>query len=354
MPTSGPPATAMTAVTGAHGDVVKEVLALIQDDRADKDAIAKRRRNSTPAVMQADRAAVTQKGHGSSFQSGWTDSSEAAAINEAIKEARARRMSKEAIQPVSERGHAKKNKGDATTKSPVKLSPEAAEINRRIAEDRRVRRASKELEDAEKAALKRAEEKLLSMGSEVRRVEAEAEEMALAHDGNVADARARGAAKAAATRAGGVFHTKGEWQAVQNAHKAEVASLEQKVAALTEELRAARADRNDDESSHRGSLFGQLTSSFKRPQSPGLRRQVSSSSFVAGSPPGLRRQASSSSFGASSFKKLFIKRSLGTASGPSKVAFMQTTDVLSTDRGDGDDALPTPSGGTVPEPPHMR
>lgn len=255
---------------------------------------------------------------------------------------RERRKSKESIKPSAQ---PQKKKEETASK----LSPEAAEINQKIAEDRRMRKASMELD----AAKRSAEERLTSMESEVRRAEAEAEAeaVALQHDGHLADARARGAAKAAATRAGGVFHTKSEWQALQTAHKEEVASLERRVEELEEKLYAATRKLEGGESSpSKSSILGQIIGgSFKRTKSPAILRSAASPSGLrrqaSASPSGLRRQAS-----ASSFKKLFIKKSQGTAGAP-KVAFTHNPEVLATDR-ESSDPPPTPSGGTMA--PHVR
>jgi hypothetical protein len=344
IPTSEPPTAATTAPTG-H-DPIKEALSLIQEDKIDGAAIQKRRRNSTPAIMQQNMpehgAPVKVKLPGVMR----VDSTEAAEINELIKETkkdgggavRERRKSKESLKPLT--AQPQKKKEEETVSKAV--SPEVAAINQKIAEDRRQRRASKELDAAKFAA----EERLMSMESEVRRAEAdaEAEAAALQHDSNLADARARGAAKAAATRAGGVFHTKGEWQALQTAQKDEVASLERRIEELEEKLYATTRKLEGGESSpSKGSILGMLGGSFKRTKSPAALRS-------AASPSGLRRQASASSFtqaSAASFKKLFIKKSQGTASAP-KVAFTHNPEVLAIDR----DPPPTPSGGTLA--PHVR
>lgn len=221
--TSGPTVTPMES--GPTGnEVYLEVLNLIKDDAtAGGEAIQKRRRNSTSVIMR-QQMDLTEKPKVKLPGVVRADSSEAAEINELLRKGsgavRERRMSKEALQPLAARQTPKKDSPKGSS-----LSPEAAEINRKIQEDRQKRRASKELQDADKSALTQAVQKLASMSDEVHRAEEEAEAAALQHDGNVADARARGAAKAAAARAGGVFHTKAEWQALKNEHEAEVASL---------------------------------------------------------------------------------------------------------------------------------
>jgi hypothetical protein len=320
--------------------VYLEVLSLIKEDATGGgDAIQKRRRNSTPAVMQpADHKEKPKAKLPGVVRA---DSGEAAEINELLKKGSAgvkerRRLSKESMQSSPARP-----KKDDDSKAST-LSPEAAEINRKIAEDRRARRASKELKDAEKSALTQAEQRLAMMSSEVLRAEEEAEAAALHHDGNVADARARGAAKAAATRAGGVFHTKSEWQAHENAHKAEVASLEQRIEALQEKLEGGSPGGRGVLASL-GASFKNASTSFKRSKSPSVLRSA------AASPAGIRRQPSGASF-----RKLFIKKSQGTAGSNSNVAFNQGAEVLETDRADpaADELTPSPSGGLGP--PHMR
>jgi hypothetical protein len=359
VPTSGPTVTPMES--GPTGkEVYLEVLNLIKEDAtAGGEAIQKRRRNSTPAIMQQqmDLDLVAEKPKVKLPGVVRADSSEAAEINELLKKGsgavRERRMSKEALQPLAARQTPKKDSPKGSS-----LSPEAAEINRKIQEDRQKRRASKELQDAEKSALTQAEQKLASMSDEVRRAEEEAEAAAQQHDGNVADARARGAAKAAAARAGGVFHTKAEWQALKNAHEAEVASLEQKISSLQDQLEG-KSPGGKSPGGQRGVLASlgssfkkNVSTSFKRSKSPGVLRAAGTSLG------GLHRQSSSSSLtsaSGASFKKLFIKKSQSTSGSPNtKVAFQGEAVVLQTDREQaaGGDLPPTPSGGTVP--PHVR
>lgn len=285
-PPQAPPTTAPTR------DLIQEALSLINQDQNNAGAIQKRRRNSTPAVLQHIHDEDAGEKRGTTNLGGWTDSSEAAKINDLIKAGtgavRERRKSKEGDIP----------KAKPKPKADVKISSEALEINQMIAEDRRVRRASKEHDDAEKEAMKKAEAKLLSLSDKVREVEAEAEAEALAHDENVANARTRGAAKAAAKNAGGVFHTHAEYQALMNAHKAEVSSQAQRITKLEAELQAFK-EQIGDGSAHKGSVFGLMATSFKRSKSPGVGSR-------GGSPNPLRRQGSSSG---ASFKRMFRQKS---------------------------------------------
>jgi len=309
-PAQAPPATAPTR------DVIQEALSLINQDQNNTGALQKRRRNSTPAVLQhiLDEDDLFEK-RGTTNLGGWTDKSEAAKINDLIKAGtgavRERRKSKEGGTPAKPKAEEEKPK--------VKISSEALEINRKIAEDRRVRRASKEHDDAEKEAMKKAEAKLLSLSDKVREVEAEAEAEALAHDENVANARTRGAAKAAAKNAGGVFHTYAEYQALMNAHKAEVSSQAQRIETLEAQLSALKAQVGDG-SAHKGSVFGSLATSFKRSKSPTVGARAGSS------PNPLRRQASSSG---SSFKKIFKQKSQQNTTKATSVGFAaEVTDQL--------------------------
>lgn len=288
------PSPQPTAPTGDE-DEVKEVLELIKRDRDDPTAM-KKRRNSKESMKESQMNVTSTPtgGKGSltpsnapsntpsqtpdRLRSKWTDKDEAAAINNLIKEAKAsggeaikeRRRSKEGLDLASHPSKPSKTAAGATSyRSSSRTSQpnaEVAEINRKIAEDRRLRREMKEREDAEKAARKHVED----MQAEIYRAEIDAEKAELEQKAHVADAVARGSAKAAAAKAGGVFHTKAEWERFNSDHKAEVAELQRKIETLKLMLISSAAENLKDDGQKgstrkkRSSFINQMSDSFKR------------------------------------------------------------------------------------------
>lgn len=284
------PSSPPTAPTGDEHEV-KEVLELIKRDRDDPTAM-KQRRNSKESMKESQmNVPSTPTGSNGSLtpsntpsqtpdrlRSKWTDKDEAAAINNLIKEAKAsggeaikeRRRSKEGLDLTSHPSKPSKTAAGATScRSSSRTSQpnaEVSEINRKIAEDRRLRREMKEREDAEKAARKRVED----MQAEIYRAEIDAEKAELEQKAHVADAVARGSAKAAAAKAGGVFHTKAEWERFNSDHKAEVAELQRKIEALKLMLISTAAEnlkddgQKDSTRKKRPSFINQMSESFKR------------------------------------------------------------------------------------------
>lgn len=166
------------------------------------------------------------------------------------------------------------------------LELEAKAINQRISEDRRVRRVSKELLEAEKAA----HAKISAMSREVEAAEAEAEKQELEHGAALSGAQARGAAKAAAVRAGGVYVPTSEYAGLHE----ELKQLKLQVTLLKDEKQASQ------------SLFQKLAAKFQTAvdvdsgsnSSPELNRSPSQNSK------GRRRRHSDSIPGASFVRKV--------------------------------------------------
>lgn len=228
-------------------------------------------------------------------------SAEAEAINNLLSQTRAegtealrqRRASKEkAGETKKPKESPKSSNGDSPDKvtfaEPAPMSAMAQEINRRIQEDRRVRRASQELQDAERVAL----ERMHTLNKQVEAAEAEAEEQALGQNAAIAGAAARGAAKAAALKANGVFVSNNEW-----------INTQERIRELAEEVKKLREERKD-----RQTLFRRISGIMKLQDTEGAGEDHSpsiSQGRQPGSPqrPG-RLQRQKSSDGASFVRKM--------------------------------------------------
>lgn len=238
---------------------------------------------------------------------GGPKSAEFVAINKFIKQnksdggqsLRERRRSKEiAGDTAGEKTPPSSNRRDSINDK-VRFSPSALEqvdktqqlemetraINQRINEDRRVRRVSKELVEAEKAA----HAKMSAMSREVVAAEAEAEKQELDHGAALSGAQARGAAKAAAIRAGGIFVPTAEYAALHE----ELKQLKRQVTQLKDEKQAGEL------------LFAKLAAKFQSAADVNAGANSSPEQSPSPSFKGRRRRASD---GAS-----FVRRALESA-----------------------------------------
>lgn len=313
-PAAHPPAAAPTK------DEVSEINDLIKATKGGESTSPLReRRRTTGTVSDPSKLPRDQ-------EINKTQSVEAAAINDFIKQnksdggksLRERRRSKEhmpgektppssrrdsidkvhfapfALEQV-DRNQQKELETKALEKVDTSAQLEAKAINQRITEDRRVRRASKELVDAEKTA----HAKMSAMNREVAAAEAEAEKQWLEHGAALSGAQARGAAKAAAMRAGGIFVPTTEYAALQD----ELKELKKQVIKLREEKKASQ------------SLFAKLAAKFQSATDVDavLNSSPEQSRFTSpSSKPNVRRRRNSDS-GAGLMRKM-VESPEGTAS----------------------------------------
>lgn len=199
-PLKAPPARRLSPEAQAINNMIKA-----SETEGTRNVVQKRRKSldSPPPTSGPDKRSLT-------------DSSNAAPNSVKFEKVKDGTDADEAVQPID-------------TKSCV---GETEEINRRIAHDRMIRRVSKELTEAEQAAMKR----IHALQTAVTEAEATAETKADAQYASLGAAAARGAAKAAAKAAGGRFLSKEEWESMQG----KLAELEGEVAELKADQQKSR------------------------------------------------------------------------------------------------------------------